>query len=256
MVVTYRPVRPRRMQVVGEQHAHLVAVQHPPAGAVRHRRPHTGRRPGRARPPGPRLLRGQRHSRSMAPGSSGLGKATVGKSGSGSRWSATTAGGGNPARLSRRGTPRRPTPCSGVYATARSFGAEGSTDRRRTLDIGFDHPVVEHGPGGAERHRRQWTDRPDRRLDLRVHRRHDLRPAPAGRPGQRRGTPCTRCPAADCGWRSPSPRLPRPARAPRRPAPGWVGVRVAAARAGRPRWPPGRSPRRTGGAVPGVVPDH
>ena len=58
----------------------------------------------------------------MAPGSSGFGNATVGKSGSGWAWAPTTAGDGRPARAK---APRRissPTPCMGVYATRRSTG--------------------------------------------------------------------------------------------------------------------------------------
>ena len=55
-------------------------------------------------------------ARSIAPGSSGLGKATVGKSGWGSRCSGTTAGASNPAAPNARASVPAPTPCSGVYA--------------------------------------------------------------------------------------------------------------------------------------------
>ena len=53
-------------------------------------------------------------ARSMAPGSSGLGKATVLNSGSGSACRATTVGAGKPARAKAASTTSRPTPCSGV----------------------------------------------------------------------------------------------------------------------------------------------
>ncbi len=54
------------------------------------------------------------NARSMAPGSSGLGNATVGKSGSGSACSGTTVGAGKPARAKAAVRVVRPTPCMGV----------------------------------------------------------------------------------------------------------------------------------------------
>lgn len=51
----------------------------------------------------------------MAPGSSGLGKATVGKSGSGSACSVTGTGAGNPARAKAAASGAAPTPCSAVW---------------------------------------------------------------------------------------------------------------------------------------------
>ena len=53
-------------------------------------------------------------ARSIAPGSSGFGNATVGKSGSGCSCSATTRGVENPAVSSTCTTDVPPTPCSGV----------------------------------------------------------------------------------------------------------------------------------------------
>ncbi len=53
-------------------------------------------------------------ARSMAPGSSGLGKATVGKSGSGSACSVTRAGAGKPARSKAARRTSLPTPCIAV----------------------------------------------------------------------------------------------------------------------------------------------
>ena len=57
----------------------------------------------------------------MAPGSSGLGNATVGKSGSGSACSATTETLGNPASSSTRRAVPRPTPCMAVSAIEMSW---------------------------------------------------------------------------------------------------------------------------------------
>ena len=50
----------------------------------------------------------------MAPGSSGFGKLTVGKAGSGSNCASTTAGAGKPARSKARSRTAPPTPCIGV----------------------------------------------------------------------------------------------------------------------------------------------
>ena len=57
---------------------------------------------------------------SMAPGSSGLGNATVGKSGSGSACSSTGTTSVKPASASTRATATPPTPCSDVV-TMRSL---------------------------------------------------------------------------------------------------------------------------------------
>ena len=54
------------------------------------------------------------NARSMAPGSSGLGKATVGKRPSGWICASTTVGAGYPAAASTRDTVSHPTPCIAV----------------------------------------------------------------------------------------------------------------------------------------------
>lgn len=74
----------------------------------------------------------------MAPGSSGFGKATVGKSGSGTACSATTLGSGKPHQANARLSTSPPTPCSGVYAAVTSRAVpRGSraSDRRYASTI-------------------------------------------------------------------------------------------------------------------------
>ena len=63
----------------------------------------------------------------MAPGSSGLGKDTVGKSASGCCWLATGVGAGKPARSNTLSRVSLPTPWRAVCTTARSRGLCGST---------------------------------------------------------------------------------------------------------------------------------
>jgi hypothetical protein len=70
-------------------------------------------------------------SRSIAPGSSGFGKATVVKSGSGSNCSATTAGSSKPAAVNARSNVAPPTPCIGVYTTF----TPATSGRSRTAGI-------------------------------------------------------------------------------------------------------------------------
>ncbi len=53
-------------------------------------------------------------ARSIAPGSSGFGNATVGKAGSGSACSATSTGSGKPCRAKAAMTTSLPTPCMAV----------------------------------------------------------------------------------------------------------------------------------------------
>ncbi|CAM5516425.1 hypothetical protein SGRIM128S_07293 [Streptomyces griseomycini] len=53
-------------------------------------------------------------ARSIAPGSSGLGNATVGNSGSGSACSVTRSGAGKPARAKAASRTSLPTPCIAV----------------------------------------------------------------------------------------------------------------------------------------------
>ena len=56
----------------------------------------------------------------MAPTSSGLGKLTVGKFGSGVAWLVTVVGAGKPAAANTRRTVSSPTPCRAVCTTATS----------------------------------------------------------------------------------------------------------------------------------------
>ena len=103
-------------QVVGEQPADLVATQPAPRAV--------GQRDRRAQPVGVGIV-GDRHvgadlarprssSRSIAPGSSGLGNDTVGNVPSGSNCSATTCGAGRPAASNARISTAPPTPCIAV----------------------------------------------------------------------------------------------------------------------------------------------
>ena len=64
-------------------------------------------------------------ARSIAPGSSGFGNDTVGKSGSGSSWATTANGAGNPAPVSAALISGLPTPCMAVYATEISRAPPG-----------------------------------------------------------------------------------------------------------------------------------
>ena len=129
---------------------------------------------------------------SIAPGSSGFGNATVGKSGSGLDWLATSAGAAKPARLIARATTaprrraggcRRSAGRAGAaveHAAPRGRGSVGDAPRRPA-------PVV------RDRDRAQRSNRVDRGRDLRVGWRHDLATC--------RGRPCSRCPAAGCATR-------------------------------------------------------
>ena len=65
------------------------------------------------------------NSASVAPGSSGLGNLTVGKSGSGLNWLVTVCTSSKPARRSVFSATAPPTPCRGVSATR-----TGPDDRR------------------------------------------------------------------------------------------------------------------------------
>jgi hypothetical protein len=62
------------------------------------------------------------NARSKAPGSSGFGNATVGKSGSGSACAATDMGAGNPAACSTLRITSVPTPCIAVCTMLSSRG--------------------------------------------------------------------------------------------------------------------------------------
>ena len=67
---------------------------------------------------------------SIAPGSSGLGKETVGNIGSGSACEATGIGAAKPAARNAWRTVSDPTPCSAVCTTVTSRGLSGSTTVR------------------------------------------------------------------------------------------------------------------------------
>ena len=67
--------------------------------------------------PGTSTSAASANRRSVAPGSSGLGKATVGKSGSGANCDATMCTSSIPANASASSANSPPTPCSGVNAT-------------------------------------------------------------------------------------------------------------------------------------------
>src|SRR5690606_14739247 len=69
--------------------------------------------------------------RSIAPGSSGLGKATVGKSGSGSACAETSIGAGNPAAAAAARTVAAPTPWSEVWTQVTSRGPSGTREAAR-----------------------------------------------------------------------------------------------------------------------------
>ena len=64
---------------------------------------------------------------SIAPGSSGLGKCTVGNIGSGSAWLATGIGAAYPARTKALATVSDPTPWSAVCTTVTSRGVSVAT---------------------------------------------------------------------------------------------------------------------------------
>ena len=246
IVVAYRPGHAAAHQVVGEQHADLVAAQHPPAAAAgRAPPPRTGRRPGRWRSRGPRrsraasassqvhrarLLRvGERDGREVRVRLGLLGHHRRRRR---SRPAANAAASTAAAHPVQRRVRHRQVPRA-VRVEHRGGAAPRTTSTRSS-------PSTCAGP--AERHvatagrPRGSPPRSRRRPAAR-----SARPAPARRPAARRGRPCSRCPAAGCGWRSPSRRPPRRAAAPRTRAPAWAAAGAAAAPAGRRRWPPGRS---------------
>ena len=214
-------------QVVGQQHAELVAGQQPPAGAVRHR----DRAPVRVRVVGDQQVGagplGQRQREVERAGLLGVGE----RRRSGSPGRARPARPPAPAARTRPGrTPAAaraaPTPCSAVWTVLMRRCPVRVDHGRHRVHIGLEHLVAEHRVRVGHRDRRQWTDRGHRRLDLGVHRRHDLRAVGRCRP-------CSRCPAAGCGWRSPSPRRPRRAAGPRSASTG-VGSGPGSSRASRP----------------------
>ena len=139
--------------------------------------------------------------------------------------------------------------------------------QRRVDDRQVARPAageVDHGLRGSGRGSRRRAPRPPVPAgDVRdgAHRRDRAARSPrrpAARSGcRRRGRPCSRCPAAGCGSRSPSPRRRSPGRGWRRPAAAW-----AADGAARSASQPGAGHHLGGvagedvGVVAGVVPDH
>ena len=69
----------------------------------------------------------------MAPGSSGLGKFTVGNRPSGANWAATAVGASKPACAAARMKTSPPTPCMAVYTAETSRGPSPSNDTARTI---------------------------------------------------------------------------------------------------------------------------
>ena len=250
-MVAYRPRTPAPHQVIGEQHADLVAAQRPPPGPgpvpVRAMapRPRTGRRPGRWRSRRPRRLawpaRAAGPSRPAPPG-----------------WESRPWETRDPAAPASATTDR---PVNPAAANAAERDVRTDAVQRRVRDREVPRPrrgrPRRPHPGGTRRRSRrrapcparraappQRTDGPDRGLDLGVDRRHDLRPGAlrAAQPrteidlvpvvlrrivargdhhagGRRRRSPSTAYASTGCRQRS----------------------RAAAARAGRRRSPPGRS---------------
>ena len=183
-----------REQGVGEQRADLVAAQHPPAVRAGD---------GGGAPVGVGVVgdhevgaasSASAIARSIAPGSSGFGNATVGKSGSGCSCCSTTArrgeAGGLEHLLDRRAADAVQRRVDDVEV-ARAVAGEA---RRRCRGSG------RRGPRRApSRRRRAGTSASgaDRGDPARRSRRRR-----AARSGcRRRGRPCSRCPAAGCGSR-------------------------------------------------------
>ena len=140
------------------------------------RRPRTGRRPGRWRSTrSAPVSRASASARSMAPGSSGLGKATVGNSGSGSSCSATTWGAAKPA-VSR-------TCWAEVAADPVHRGVDDGEVARAVVgetgdgvEVAVDDRLVQHRARAAARDVGDRAHGGDPGRDLAVGRRHDLAP--------------------------------------------------------------------------------
>ena len=79
----------------------------------------------------------------MAPGSSGLGKATVGKSGSGAACSATIAGGGAAGALERRERASRADAVHRRVGDRDVAGVGPQADRRHGPQVGVERRVAE-----------------------------------------------------------------------------------------------------------------
>ena len=165
--------------------------------------PRSGRRPGRWRWPGRRRSRAaSASSRSIAPGSSGLGNATVGKSGSGSACSATTAGAAKPAAANAAASDLAAHPVQRGVRDPQVARTGRATTAAALSDVPVDdlsrRGACRARPAGPRRAARPPGSRP------RCRRRRAARSARRRRPAHRAGRPdrpCSRCPAAGCGWR-------------------------------------------------------
>ncbi len=156
-----------------EQHAGLVAGEHPPAPcAVRTASAHRSASGSRAIARSAPRSAASASSASVAPGSSGFGKATVGKSGSGAACEATTCTSVKPARCSACTAVAPPTPCIGVSAT-RSVRAVAAGQPRDPFQVGVGD--VDLGRRRGRRDRDGAGRRGDGGLDLGVGRRGELR---------------------------------------------------------------------------------
>ena len=131
-----------------------------------------------------------------------------------------------PARANASTTTCPPTPCIGGVGdreVARARPARTSDAAR--VEVGVEDRVVQRLP--ARRRAGCAETGPTASMrggDLGVGGRHDLR-------RRRRGRPCSRCPAAGCGWRSPSRRPRSRGGGWRRRAPASAAAGAAAARA-------------------------
>ncbi len=139
------------------------------------------------------------NARSIAPGSSGFGKETVGKVGSGSSCSATVIGVGEAGRLEHAS---RGLPPDAVQ------GRVDEAERRRVRHQGggaCDVLVDERLVGGlvAVSRGRSVIGLAATCEDLRLRSRRRRARRSAIRRRVRRGTPCSRCRRPGCGWPSP-----------------------------------------------------
>ena len=115
-------------------------------------------------------------ARSIAPGSSGFGNATVGKAPSGSICSSTRLGVANPAASSIRAMVSQPTPCIAVYTTLGCVVcASAASDVCRTYASTTDSAATLEADARELRHGRRLGHPLDVRGDLGIGGRHDLR---------------------------------------------------------------------------------
>ena len=216
------PCLPRAQQVVrrAARRPRRRAASASRAGPGRRRR--TGRRRGRWRRPCRRRAgSASAIARSIAPGSSGLGNADGREVRVGllllRHDAAARRSRRSPAPAAPRCRRRRGAACRRCEV-ARPVGGELGDG----VEVAVDDVVAEHRAAGAARDVGQRA-RP-RRSARRSRRRR------AARSGcRRRGRPCSRCPAAGCGWRSPSRRRRSRARGSRTPAAASAAAAAAAA---------------------------